>query len=151
VRETITADIERFGDWQGHVEPLIRSVQQGIETARERIIRIPDQIGAAVDSMTDAMMAVSDSLDRLATLPGPLSMGPVPEAEGSLDAASDTVIRLKESDPEKRVTVVPPSNVSRTDDEEAEGEARPDAREMNEDRAEPNQTTSWMHQRNRGR
>jgi chromosome segregation ATPase len=150
VRETIQADIERFGDWQGRVEPLIRSVQQGIETARGRIMRIPDQIREAVDSMTDAMMAVSESLDRLATLPGPLSMNPLPDLEGSLGTVADTVVHLKESEPEEHVTVVPPSNVSRTDDEEAEREARPDAKEMNEDRAEPSQTTSWMHQRNRG-
>ena len=62
VRETIEADIGRFADWQDDVEPLIRSVQQGIETARGRITRIPDQISAALDSMTTAMMAVSDSL-----------------------------------------------------------------------------------------
>jgi hypothetical protein len=69
----VTGIIGRFGDWQENVEPLIRSVQQGIETARGRIVRIPDQIREAVDSMTEAMMAVSDSLDRLAALPGPLS------------------------------------------------------------------------------
>jgi chromosome segregation ATPase len=144
VREAIQSDIERFGDWQGHVEPLIRSIQQGIETARGRIIRIPDQIREAVDSMTDAMMAVSDSLDRLATLPGPLSLGPPPGAEES--GAADTVIRLKESDPSTRHTPVPPSDVPRPEHQE-EGGADAEA----EDRTEPDHITTWGPFRNRGR
>ncbi len=121
VRGTIQADIERFGDWQENVEPLIRSVQQGIETARGRIIRIPDQIREAVDSMTEAMMAVSDSLDRLATLPGPLSADPSPETqETSLDPPTETVIRLKNDESASPGTLVLPSDTWRSEHDEAD-------------------------------
>jgi predicted nucleic acid-binding Zn-ribbon protein len=116
VRETIQADIERFGDWQGNVEPLIRSVQQGIESARGRIIRIPDQIREAVDSMTDAMMAVSESLDRLATVAGPPSLGSLAGSDESLGTTADPVIRLKDDDePPASSAVVLPPEVSETE------------------------------------
>ena len=107
VRETIQADIGRFADWHYDVEPLIRSVQQGIETARGRITRIPDQISAAVDSMTNAMMAVSDSLDRLATLPGPLSGDAIRVGGESVGTPAETVIRIPVDDP-----VTPPAFIS---------------------------------------
>jgi chromosome segregation ATPase len=120
VRETIQADIERFGDWQDHVEPLIRSVQQGIEMARGRINRIPDQIREAVDSMTEAMMAVSDSLDRLATLPGPLSEVSAPRAEEPVDTPAETVIRLHRDEPSTPGRGIPPSDASRTEHVDAD-------------------------------
>jgi DNA repair exonuclease SbcCD ATPase subunit len=150
VRETIQADVERFGDWQENVEPLIRSVQQGIETARGRIIRIPDQIREAVDSMTEAMMAVSDSLERLATLPVPLSKDPLADADESPGSAEDTVIRLKDSDPGKRITVVPPSNISQDEDEEADGATRRETEPEVEERQEQDHVTRWESHRNRG-
>jgi len=130
----VTGIIGRFGDWQENVEPLIRSVQQGIETARGRIVRIPDQIREAVDSMTEAMMAVSDSLDRLAALPGPLSGDASPETpETSLDSPAETVIRLKNDDPGSRRTLVLPSDAWTDEHAEADeassasGWADPDA------------------------
>ena len=120
VRETIQADVERFGDWQGHVEPLIRSVQQGIETARGRIIRIPEQIQEAVDSMTDAMTAVSDSLDRLASLPGPLSSGSPSGADFDRQTPEGGLIRLHGVEEGTPRPSVPPTRDSQTGPPEAE-------------------------------
>ncbi|MGI8520807.1 MAG: hypothetical protein ACR2MC_09440 [Actinomycetota bacterium] len=132
VKETIQADVERFGDWQGNVEPLIRSVQEGIETARGRIIRIPDQIREAVDSMTEAMMAVSDSLERLATLPGPLYEDPSPETQAtSLDSPAETVIQLKDDEPDSPGTVVLPPDGWKNEHRKA------DSPERTSDWAEP--------------
>jgi chromosome segregation ATPase len=151
VREAIQADIERFSDWQEHVEPLIRSVQQGIETARGRIIRIPDQIRGAVDSMTDAMMAVSDSLDRLATLPAPSSEISLPLAEESVDRQAETVIRLHRVDPATPDSGIPPSDASRTEPAEADRtETRIEPEGSVESRSQPHNITygeSLGHQR----
>jgi DNA repair exonuclease SbcCD ATPase subunit len=122
VREGIQADIERFGDWQEHVAPLIRSVQDGIETARGRILRIPDQIRQAVDSMTEAMSAVSDSLDRLASLPGPLPSDRSPGGDQHQRTSSETVIRLHGEDP---------------------GPHRPPASVRREERIEPGASIQW--------
>lgn len=74
-RRAIQSEIDHFGDWRAHVEPRIRSVQQGIDAARERIARVPDQIQEAVGSMAEAIDTVNDSLEHLATLPGPISDG----------------------------------------------------------------------------
>jgi hypothetical protein len=48
-------------------------VQQSVQTAAERIDRVPDQIREAVGSITDAITAVSESLDQLVALPEPPS------------------------------------------------------------------------------
>jgi predicted nucleic acid-binding Zn-ribbon protein len=72
-RQAIRSEIDRFADWQEHVEPQVRSIQQSIERASDRIIRVPHQIQEAVGSMVEAIASVSDSLARLASLPGPLS------------------------------------------------------------------------------
>ena len=98
-RNAIQSEIDRFGDWQQHVEPQVRSIQQSIERAGDRIIRVPDQIQETVGSMVEAIASVSDSLARLASLPGPLSApeGPTDVAEHPEVPRID-VVRLQDDD-----------------------------------------------------
>jgi DNA repair exonuclease SbcCD ATPase subunit len=72
-RKAIRSEIDRFGDWQEHLEPQVRSIQQSTERASERITRVSHQIQEAVGSMVETITSVSDSLAGLAILPGPLS------------------------------------------------------------------------------
>jgi DNA repair exonuclease SbcCD ATPase subunit len=72
-RKAIQSEIDRFSDWQEQVAPQVRSIQQSIERAGDRITRVPHQVQEAVGSMAEAISSVSDSLARFASLPGPLS------------------------------------------------------------------------------
>jgi predicted nucleic acid-binding Zn-ribbon protein len=146
-REAIEADIERFGDWQGSIEPLIRSVQHGIDRARVRIVEIPQQIAHAVDSMTDAMKSLRDSLDRLAAIPGPRSMGQSAITKGSADA-EEALIQLREADPGGGVTVMPPSAVSRGEGEQVRNPPGHLDPGEDEDPNSPGHVTPWGFRRN---
>jgi chromosome segregation ATPase len=98
-RNAIRSEIDRFGDWQEQVAPQVRSIQQSIERAGDRITRVPHQVQEAVGSMVEAISSVSDSLARLASLPGPLSApeGP-PHVADHPEVRRIDVIRLQDDE-----------------------------------------------------
>jgi chromosome segregation ATPase len=97
-RRTIQEEIDRFADWRAHVVPRTQAIQESITDARERIALVPQQINEAVGSMVEAIGTLSESLDRLSTIPSPLT------SDGSMversDPAGGGVIRLSHSAPD---------------------------------------------------
>ncbi|MDP9331608.1 MAG: hypothetical protein M3P11_13365 [Actinomycetota bacterium] len=138
-RQAIRSEIDRFGQWQAHVEPRVRSIQRSIETARDSITRVPQLIQEAVGSMVEAITGVSDSLDRLATLPGPLA--PLEEAPDAVERLEDEridVIRLQDREADSADTDAAPAAES-NDHERDQGSARP------EDGATLDDDPHWAH------
>jgi DNA repair exonuclease SbcCD ATPase subunit len=142
-RQAIRSEIDRFGDWQAHVEPRVRSIQRSIETARDSITRVPQLIQEAVGSMVQAITGVSDSLDRLATLPGPLA--PLEEASDAverLEGERIDVIRLQDRETDSADADGPSaaeSNAHEQRDDRDQGSARP------EDGATADDDPHWAH------
>ncbi len=142
-RQAIRSEIDRFGQWQAHVEPRVRSIQRSIETARDSITRVPQLIQEAVGSMVEAITGVSDSLDRLATLPGPLApLEEAPDAVERLEGERIDVIRLQDRETDSADADGPStaeSNAHEQRDDRDQGSARP------EDGATADDDPHWAH------
>jgi len=131
-RRTIQSEIDRFSEWRVQVEPRVHAIQQSIQTAGERIARVPGQIQSAVDTMAQAVAEVNASLKRLATLPEPISersAGSDERADTPAVASSGRLIQLQ--DHERTTPTVIRTTTDRPtdggeDDTEPESRSEPD-------------------------
>jgi hypothetical protein len=132
-RRTIQSEIDRFSEWRAQVQPGVRAIQQSIQAAGERIARVPGQIQEAVDSMADAVAEVNASLERLSTLPEPISeRGAARDEQANAPAAASggRLIQLQDHDPTTTPTVIPTTSDRPTggddEDTDTEGRSQPD-------------------------
>jgi chromosome segregation ATPase len=97
VRAEVQEETEQLRAWRDRVSPLVGEVRRSVEQARTRSTDLRDRVHEALDSMTDAIMALGVRLEEL----GQVAANPTTSTQGAeLDTGVPRVIEIREPESE---------------------------------------------------